>query len=179
MKELKENLASVFTQQGGWKYRHMGNILSNSQYSLIAINIPYVVHPKPVPPLVIVISSTAVQSGNLVWAHSEALRERKELLNIDGEAKKQLQEVFPPGDIARTHELHRSFKKMRVRDLLSHAIVQYPIDPFMISENKLRIKEVWGASAPFADLVESAFEIQDFALDVGRQIHDEEIITEV
>ena len=49
----------------------------------------------------------------------------------------------------------------------------------MISEKKARIKESWDSSAPFADLVNRAFEVQEFTLDAGRPIDDREIMTEV
>ena len=65
-KELKENLVKLFTQQGKGQYGHMGNIFSNAQYALITINTTYAVPPETGPLPVIVIGSTAVQSGNLV-----------------------------------------------------------------------------------------------------------------
>ena len=48
-----------------------------SQYELVEINTPYVVPPEHGQPPVIAIGLTAMQSGKLVWAHSESLRERK------------------------------------------------------------------------------------------------------
>ena len=63
----------------------MGNILSNSQYALIAINMPYVVTPNPGLLPVIAIRPTVVQSGNLVRAHIEALQERNGWINIEWE----------------------------------------------------------------------------------------------
>ena len=56
----------LFTQKGKGQYRHMGNIFSNAQYALITINTTYAVPPETGPLPVIVIGSTAVQSGNLV-----------------------------------------------------------------------------------------------------------------
>ena len=56
----------------------------------------YVVPPKPGPLQVIAIGLIIVQLGNLVWAHSEALRERKEWLKIDQSVKKKIQEALPP-----------------------------------------------------------------------------------
>ena len=68
-KELKKKLAGVFTQRGGGQYGHMGNILSNYQYSLILINTLCVVTPEPGLLLVIAIGLATVQLGNLVRAH--------------------------------------------------------------------------------------------------------------
>ena len=68
-----------------------------------------------------------------------------------------MQEASPPGDTSGMRDLHHGFQNMQAQDLLAHTIMQFPIDPFMISENKVRLKEAWDASAPFAELVEHAF----------------------
>ena len=68
---------------------------------------------------------------------------------------------------------------MRVRDILAHKIVHCPINPFIISENKARLKEAWDASAPFVELVERAFKVQACVLDAGQPIDYGEILTEV
>ena len=88
----------------------MGNILLESQYYLIAINMPYVVPSDPGPPSVITIGLTEVKLGNLLRAHRKVLRERKEWLNIEREVKKQIQEAFPPGEISGMQDLHHGFK---------------------------------------------------------------------
>ena len=69
-------------------------------------------------------------------------------------------------------DLHHGFQNTRARDLLALAIAQCPIDLFMISENKARLKEAWDARSPYADLVERAFRVQEFASDAGRPIDD-------
>ena len=74
---------------------------------------------------------------------------------------------------------HCVFQNAWAQDLLAHAIAQCPIDPFMISENKARLKEDWDARNPFAEIVERAFDIQDFALDAGRPINNREVMAEV
>ena len=44
-----------------------------------------------------------------------------------------MQETFPPVEISVMWDLHRGFQNTRARDILAHAIAQFPIDPFMIS----------------------------------------------
>ena len=134
---------------------------------------PYVVPPDPFPPPVIKIDSTAVQSGSFVRAHRKSLREREEWLNIEQSVKKKIQEALPRGDIFSMWDLRFSLQNMQDWDLLAHTIKKWPIDPFMISSNKARLEEAWDASAPFSDLVERAFKVQEFASDVGRPIGDE------
>ena len=76
-------------------------------------------------------------------------------------------------------DLHCSFKNTRARDLLSHAISQFPIYPFTISENKARLKKSWDASAPFTDLFKCTLEVQECATNKGRPIDDRKTTTEV
>ena len=47
-------------------------------------------------------------------------------------------------------------------DILAHEIMQCLINSFIIPENKARLKEAWDSSAPFADLVERNFVLQEF-----------------
>ena len=68
--------------------------------------------------------------------------------------------------------LYSGFHNTRARDLLARVIVQFPINPFMISENKAWLKEARDASTPFTDIVEHAFEVQEFVLDVGQTVDD-------
>ena len=75
-------------------------------------------------------------------------------------------------------DLHHGFQNTRARDILEHVIAQCPINPFMILDNKARLKEAWDSSAPFADPVGRALEVQEFASDVRRPINDREIMTE-
>ena len=79
---------------------------------------------------------------------------------------------IPPVDIAGMRDLHHGFQSAQARDLLAHAITQFLINLFMISENKVRLKEAWDARSPYADLVERAFRVQEFASDAGRPIDD-------
>ena len=76
-------------------------------------------------------------------------------------------------------ELHHGFQNTLAWDLLTHAIAQCLIDPFMIYQNKPRLKESLDNSPPFVDLVERASEVQYFALDAGQPSDDGEIMTEV
>ena len=96
-RERKKNktLPSVLTQRSGGKYGHMGNIISNAQYTLIVMNTMYVVPYDTGLPPVIVVGSKAVQLVNLIRVHSESLRERNEWLNIELSVKKQMQEPPP------------------------------------------------------------------------------------
>ena len=71
-----------------------------------------------------------------------------------------MQEALPPRYIARIQYLHRRFQNTQTHYILTHAITQCPINPFMISENKAWLKESWDASALFEGLVERAFEVQ-------------------
>ena len=68
-----------------------------------------------------------------------------------------MQEASPPGDTSGMQDLHHGSQNTQARDILEHVIMQWPINPFMISENKMRLKEARDASAPFAELVERAF----------------------
>ena len=179
LSELKENLASVFTQRGGGKHDHTGNILLNAQYDHIEINKPHVIPPDPGPMLVITIGLKEVQLANLVWAHIKYLRERKEWLNIGQSVKKKMQEALPPGDINGMQELHRVFQNTQAWDLLAHVIAQFPIGQFMISEKKAQLKDALDASALFGYLVERCFKFQEFASDAGRPVDNREITSEV
>ena len=157
----------------------MGNIILNAQYTLITTKTPYVVPPYTGLLPVIAIGSTAVQSGNFVQAQIEDLWEIKEWLNIEQAVKKQILEAFPPGYVYRMRDLHRCFQNIQDQDLLAHTITQCLIDPFMILENKVRLKETWDASASFEDLVEHVFGVQEFVSEAGKTIDDWKIMTEV
>ena len=54
-------------------------------------------------------------------------------------------------------DLHHGFHNTWEQDILMHLIAQCLIDLFIISENKVWIKETWDASIPFVELVEQAF----------------------
>ena len=86
---------------------------------------------------------------------------------------------IPPVDIDGMRDLHHGFQSAQARDLLEHAITQFPINLFMISENKVRLKEAWDTRSPFVELVERAFEVQESASDAGWPIDDRKIMTEV
>ena len=90
-----------------------------------------------------------------------------------------MQEIFSPGDISGMRDVNHGYQNIRARDILVHTIAHCPIDPFVILENKARLQEAWDACSPFEELVERAFEIQEFVSDAGQPINDGEIMTEV
>ena len=73
-KEPKENISSIHTQCGGGNHGYTGNILSNSQYALIAPFTPFVVPPEVVPKPFTPEGKMSIVSSNTLRHNTEILK---------------------------------------------------------------------------------------------------------
>ena len=79
--------------------------------------------------------------------------------------------------MAGIQDLHCGFQKTGARYILSHDIYQCPVDAFMLSNNRERLKELWYPNWPFAKLIDCAFEFREFLSDAKRPINENRVMT--
>jgi hypothetical protein len=60
--------------------------------------------------------------------------------------------------------------------MLQHCFDECPIDSHMIMENETRLTAEWDANRPFADLIQRATAVHEFANDAGRPITDNKVM---
>jgi hypothetical protein len=173
---LKETFCSVYTIRCGGEYGHLGDILSDTMYATIAPNSPYIVPPNVGPQPVIEAGTNTINKENLLRAYDELKRENIEYKNLESAAKKQMTDVIPSGLLSGIKCPHRGFQNVRARAMLQHCFDECPIDSHMIMENETRLTADWDANRPFANLIQRATAVHEFANDAGRTITDNKVM---
>jgi uncharacterized coiled-coil protein SlyX len=112
--------------------------------------------------------TTLINKENLLRAYDELKRENIEYKNLESAAKKKMAAAISSDLISGIKCPHRGFQNVRVRTMLQHYFDECPIDSQMIMQNETQLTAEWDPNRPFADLVQRATVVHEFANDAGR-----------
>jgi hypothetical protein len=84
--------------------------------------------------------------------------------------------AIPSGLLSSIKCPHRGFQNVRAHTMIQHCFDEHPIDSHIIMENETRLTAEWDASRPFADLIQRATAVHEFANDAGRPITNKQVM---
>jgi hypothetical protein len=173
---LKQNAASVPSNQGGGMNGYLAIVISDGAYAAISpdvFDIPIYPGISPIIPP----GATGPIIAQLVQEHTEALREYREYMNVSAALKKQLTGSIDPVYLRARQDRNTGFANITIRDLVAYCIRTYgKISPADLTSNEAAIKQAWDADTPFELIIDQIEDCQDFAEDGLQPFTDRQII---
>jgi hypothetical protein len=166
---LKRNAAFIPSNQGGGNHGHLGLILSDATYNIIAPDTPFNTPPNPGPTALYAEDATGPQIAAAERLHKTRLEEFIRTRNVADSLKRQLLATVPDIYLAALKNPHVGYANVSTRALLDHLFENYGVlHSLDLMANNAKMSEQWDPSTPFETLSQRIDECIEIADDAGR-----------
>ena len=173
--ELKANAGKVQCELGGGANGHLGLVLTDAEYALVAPT-PYVrpVHPGPVVP----VGATQIQNTNLRAQYNEELRLFREANAVEEALVKQLSDALPPHYLKRYRNVHSNKISTPLRDILAELFTTYgAITEEQLTEKEMSLRaHIFDITQPLVELYNAVEELQEIAIASQSPYTDKQLV---
>ena len=121
---LKQNAASVPSNQGGALNGYLGIVLSDTAYAAISAT-PFDLPDHPGVTPIIPNGATGPIIAQIVQEHTELLREYREYVNVSSALKKQFTGSINPVYLRARQDRNTGFANIVLRDLITYCVTTF------------------------------------------------------
>lgn len=169
--ELYANAQSVESTLGGGEHGHLGMLMPDYEYTLLAHQaIPYVHPDKPDVPL---FAGTGANRDRQKEEHREAVDAYNDKRNLQNQLQKLMIQAIPKVYIATLAHRTLGFANVTPGELLNHLLITYgTIAPQDLEDNLAKIKTHWNPDTPIETVFANGEECRQLATDGQEPIPD-------
>jgi hypothetical protein len=163
-KALRENAASVPSTLGGGAFGHVGLVVPDEYYAILAPNEPYEPPDNPGAFPDFPAGSTAAQISATERIHKEQMRIYREYLNIETALKSQLIKCIDPIYLHAKRNRIVGFANQSIKSILQYLFDTYGMVTAQdLDKNLEQLRKPWNPETPFETIIDQIDECQEYA----------------